>query len=92
PAKEVTILQQNEKQMKKGFVPLARGRSQSTRLNHEKSQCLCMNCNNSYSTLFQTINNVDLIKNVLPCDENDITNISKYEYELSYDEEHLFRC
>ncbi|CAF1359542.1 unnamed protein product [Adineta steineri] len=38
--KEVTILQQNEKQMKKGFVPLARGRSQSTRLNHEKSQCL----------------------------------------------------
>ncbi|CAF1571888.1 unnamed protein product [Adineta steineri] len=71
PAKEVTILQQNEKQMNKGFVPLARGRSQSTRLNHEKSQCLCMNCNNSYSTLFQTINNVDLIKNVLPCDEND---------------------
>ncbi|CAF1535218.1 unnamed protein product [Adineta steineri] len=35
PPKEVTILQQNEKQMKKGFVPLARDRSQSTRLNHE---------------------------------------------------------
>ncbi len=51
-----------------------------------------MNDNDSYSTIFQVTNYVDSVKDLLPCDENDMTALSKYEYELSYDEEHLFRC
>ena len=51
-----------------------------------------MNCNDPYSNLFQVTNYVDFAENVLPCNQNDTANVSKYQYELDYDEEHLFRC
>jgi hypothetical protein len=92
PLKELSFHQLDEKHLNKGFVAIARDRSQSTKMNDRKIRCPCMNCNDPYSTLFQAANNVDFIKNVLPCDENDTASFSKYEYELNYDEEHLFRC
>ena len=56
------------------------------------SRCIYINGNDSHSALFQIINYIDFVKHVLPCNENDIENLSKYDYELNYDEEHLFRC
>jgi hypothetical protein len=35
-----------------------------------------MNDNESYSTLFEIANYVDSIKNLLPCDDNDMTKLS----------------
>jgi hypothetical protein len=49
-----------------------------------------MNCHDLCSTLFRSTNYIDFIKDVLPHDENDTAKVSKYVYELHYDEEHLF--
>ncbi|CAF2928639.1 unnamed protein product [Rotaria sp. Silwood2] len=76
----------------KGFVPIARWRPKSTKHDNKKPECLWINPIDSYSTLFEATNYVDSVKNVLPCNEDETANFSKYEYELNYNEEHLFRC
>jgi hypothetical protein len=86
---ESSFYQIDENRLNKKFVPIARRRLTT---DNKKSPCLCMNCSDPYSSIIQARNNVDFIKYVLPCDENDTGNVSKYEYELKYDEEHLFRC
>ena len=82
----------DEKHRTKGIVPIAPRQFKSTRIVNNKSSCLCMNCNDTYLTLFQVKNYVDLIKNSLPCDEKDTANISKYEYELTIQTSHDCVC
>ena len=65
--------------MKKELVPIARRRSPSTSVD-------------PYVDLLQMMQHIDSMKHVLPCDENDAAALANYDYELNYDEEHLFRC
>ncbi|CAF3639781.1 unnamed protein product [Rotaria sordida] len=91
-SKESSFYQLDGNHMDKSFVPIARWRPKSTKNDSKKSECLWINSIDPYLTLFEATNYVDSVKNVLPCNEDDAANFSKYEYELNYDEEHLFRC
>ncbi|CAF3685731.1 unnamed protein product [Rotaria socialis] len=92
PVNQVSFYQIDENHMDKSFLPIARWRAQSKRNETKKPECLWINNDDPYSTLFEVMNCVDTVKNVMPCTEDDTTDFSKYEYEFNYDEEHLFRC
>lgn len=89
PTKEVSFHHANENLVDKSFLPIARSRNKSS---NEKSKCLWINSDDIYVDAFEAMNYIDSVKNVMPCTDNDEKNLSRYEFELNYDEEHFFRC
>ena len=73
------VLPADEYMMRKELFPIARRRSTSTNVD-------------SYADLLEIMQHIDSMKHVLPCDENDAAALANYDYALTYDEEHLFRC